>query len=108
MSTLVDLITAGVESVKLVHKQFSAGGPGSGRHEGGGKPKWQPDSDNHETLDKMHSKLVDKGFKFQHSATAKKGEGAISHTYKDPGGYRAVIQERASGNHAIMQSKNGM
>jgi hypothetical protein len=46
MSTLVDLITAGVDNIKLVHKQFSAGGPGSGRHasESADNPKEHKDA----------------------------------------------------------------
>lgn len=101
MSTLNELIAVGVDNVKLVHKQFSAGGPGSGR-----KPEFKSDK-NKDKLDSMHKTITNAGFKFKNSTSDSRESGLIRHTYENSKGDRARIFERANGNHASDRAYKG-
>lgn len=94
--------TIGRKPVKIV-----AGGPGSGR-----RPGWRSTSKNHDKLNEMHDKLIQKGYT-SHGFTqrnnyawnakpeTKDREHQYSKTNAD-GGYRgATIYERKNGDHAL-------
>jgi hypothetical protein len=82
---------------KMENERFSTT---SRRAKDGGVPKWQPDSPDHNLLDKLHNSITST-YGGRHSYSSSAGKGEIHHVYTLPEKGFGKIAERKNGQHGM-------